>query len=86
VGANTVMALAVTAGLASGLQGHQHHHGAPVDAEAGRDPAHEAHGVTDHGSTPAVTEPGRPVKDMGLSTGGDHAPSGSDGHQHDHHD
>lgn len=32
VGANTVMALAVTAGLASGLHGHQRHHGTPVDA------------------------------------------------------
>ncbi|PND56152.1 hypothetical protein CRM90_18875 [Mycobacterium sp. ENV421] len=74
VGANTVMALAVTAGLASGLQGHQHHHGVPVDAEAGRDAAHGA---------PA--EPGRPVTDMKLSTAGEHPPSSSDGHQHDHH-
>ncbi|MCV7344626.1 hypothetical protein [Mycolicibacterium rhodesiae] len=85
VGANTVMALAVTAGLASGLNGHQHHHGAPVDAEAGGGSAQETHAVTGHGSGPAATEQGRPVTDMKLNTGADHAPSSPDGHQHAHH-
>jgi hypothetical protein len=96
LGANAVMAGAVTVGLASGLQGHGHHHGEPAEAEAGLVPAHDAH-MADHEhqvvppAPPPGTESGLPVTDMSLSTGGDHhsesvTPAEVDGHQHNHGD
>jgi hypothetical protein len=87
LGANAVMAGAVTVGLASGLQGHGHHHGGPAEAEAGLVPAHDAHMAGhDHYVVPSIpssdgvappapapgAESGLPVTDMSLSTGGDH--------------
>lgn len=89
VGANTVMAGAVTVGLASGLQSdHHHHHGKPAEAGAEHVPVHDAHMAGhDHqgvpvapppdGVTQPATAPGLPVTDLSLKT---------DGHQHDHDD
>ncbi|WP_167098026.1 hypothetical protein [Mycobacterium sp. DL592] len=57
LGANSVMAVAVTVGLASGLQGH--HHDLPPAATATH---------TDSAQTPHA----EPVTNMGLHTGGDH--------------
>ncbi|ULP35036.1 hypothetical protein MJO55_17170 [Mycolicibacterium rufum] len=83
LGATTIMAGAVAVGLASGLQGHDHHHGA--DAEAG----------AVHGPTPDTPvgghhqeEPAAPVAVRAVPPA---APAASpapeaDGHQHDHHD
>jgi len=70
IGANTVMAGAVTVGLASGLQGHHHHHGAPAEI-AEQVPVRDAH--TD--GHPQPTDQGRPLTHMVLTT---------DDHQHDH--
>ncbi|WP_179470164.1 hypothetical protein [Mycolicibacterium vinylchloridicum] len=89
LGANAVMAGAVTVGLASGLQGQHHHHGGPAEAE--RAPGHHAD-VTDHDlQVVPVAPPGLPVTDMSLNTAGDHhsespAPAEADGHQHSHGD
>ncbi|WP_144418227.1 hypothetical protein [Mycobacterium sp. EPa45] len=85
LGANTVMAGAVTVGLASTLQGHHHHHGA--EAEAGQEPAHTTHmeghphhadptvppggGPTQPSPAAVPGEPGRPVTDMKLNTHSD---------------
>ena len=91
VGANAVMAVAVTAGLASSLSGHGPHHHGPAEA-------HDAHQVTrelpaaEHhhvpapevmpheeamtGPAPAPADAGRPMVESSLHT---------EGH-HDHHD
>lgn len=86
LGANTVMAGAVTVGLASALQGHGHHHGGPAGAEAELVPAHDAHvAVHDHHVAPLIpsgdgvtvpapppgSESGLPVTDMSLTTDGE---------------
>lgn len=62
LGANSVMAVAVTVGLASGLQGHHHHEPAPLTTPAA--PAAPAES--------AQTPHAEPVTNMGLHTGGDH--------------
>jgi hypothetical protein len=64
LGANTVMAGAVTVGLASLFQGgHQHHHGT-VEVQA------EHHVMPEHHPPAAGSEPASaPVTDMGLQTG-----------------
>lgn len=57
LGAQTVMAFAVVAGVVSALAGHQHRHGSvPAEAESAHVPAGA----------------GLPVTDMGLHTGGGH--------------
>lgn len=70
IGANTVMAGAVTVGLASGLQGHHHHLGGPAEV-AEQVPARDA-GPDGH---PQPADQGRPLTHMVLNT---------DDHQHDH--
>lgn len=58
LGAQTVMAFAVVAGVVSALADHQQHHGSvPVEAQSGHH---------------APAEQGVPVTDMGLHTGGGH--------------
>lgn len=86
LGANAVMAGAVTVGLASSLQGHHHHSGA--ETEAGQQSAHDTHmdGHLHHADpkvppsggstqpTPAAVpvESGQPVTNMKLNTHGGH--------------
>ena len=98
LGATSIMAVAVTVGLASGLQGH--HHG--VEAEAGHGPTTDEH-LGDHHDE----EPTAPGEGAGAQTFDHHsessvvpgivvvqppaapaAPPAPDdgGHQHDHHD
>ncbi|KAA0108850.1 hypothetical protein [Mycolicibacterium sp. P1-5] len=83
LGANAVMACAVTVGLASSMQGHHHHH----EAEAGQQPGHNTHmDGHSHDADPMVppsggapqpspvavpVESGRPVTDMKLDTHSD---------------
>ncbi len=90
LGANSVMAAAVTVGLASSLQGHHHHHGAEVEAEAEEESAHDGHmaghqhgedpvaptdaGLTQPSPATAPGESGRPLTDMRLSIDGDQSP------------
>ncbi|WP_059017001.1 hypothetical protein [Mycobacterium sp. M26] len=60
LGANVVMAVAVTVGLASGLQGHEHgQHAEPMAIPAAPEQADQA-------------EPAQPVTNMGLHTDGHH--------------
>ena len=70
IAANTVMATAVTAGLASSLQGHQHHHDDVADAQGGSRVEPVA---------PKSPEAGLPVTDMSLHSAGE---SAADGHRH----
>lgn len=64
LGAQTVMAFAVVAGVVSALAGHQHHHGsAPAEAQSG-------HQVQSGHHDPV--EAGLSVTDMGLHTGAGH--------------
>ncbi|MBB3600880.1 hypothetical protein FHT40_000513 [Mycolicibacterium sp. BK556] len=89
MGANAVMAGAVTVGLASGLQGQHHHHGGPAEAE--QVPGHHADVTTGHDRHEPAPAPGLPVTDMSLNTEGDHhpesaAPVEADAHQHSHSD
>lgn len=102
LGATTIMAGAVAVGLASGLQGHDHHHG--VEAEAGHGAA-----TGDHEGGHHHEEPAAPVQSGVTQTYGHHSESPvapgaaavpppsapapasppapeADGHQHDHHD
>ena len=58
LGANAVIAVAVTAGLVSSLQGHHHHHSAVTEADGHPDAIHD--------------ELGQPVTDMSLHDDGDH--------------
>ena len=82
MGANTLIAGAVTVGLAASLQGQQHHHhGVATEAQGEHHATHEAHmdGGTHIGETkrpPGPTpEAGLPVTDMALDTEGDHNPA-----------
>ena len=61
LGANSVMAVAVTVGLASGLQGHRHD--LPPLSTPATTAAHTESAQTPHAE---------PVTNMGLHTGGDH--------------
>lgn len=80
LGANAVIAVAVTAGLVSSLQGHHHHHSAVTEADGHPDAIHD--------------ELGQPVTDMSLhapaATPVKPAPADSvveaDGHSHHHDD
>jgi hypothetical protein len=88
MGANTVMAGAVTVGLAASLQGHHsHHHGGAAEAQVGHEAVHDAQmeghhhdaDPADHADpavppshAPAPAESGLPVTDMGLDIGDDH--------------
>ncbi|HEX9832425.1 MAG TPA: hypothetical protein VGA66_04935 [Mycobacterium sp.] len=56
LGANTVVAAAVTAGVASGLHGHDHHHQAPHEAQGEYQAPHSEHAAGHHNnqSEPAV--------------------------------
>lgn len=51
IGANTIMAGAVTVGLAASLQGHHHHHGGTTEAQADHHGGHEAHTEGHHDGT-----------------------------------
>ncbi|OKH76511.1 hypothetical protein EB72_00230 [Mycobacterium sp. SWH-M1] len=99
MGATTIMAAAVTVGLASGLQGHHHHHGVEVEAESGHGPTGDDHGHGDRGqpaspaqsgATPYGHHSGSSVE-QGVAAVPQTAPASSPtpdagGHQHDHHD
>ncbi|MBX7455481.1 hypothetical protein GR927_46505 [Mycolicibacterium sp. 3033] len=100
LGATTIMAAAVTVGLASGLQGHHHHHG--VEAEAGHGPTADEHVGDHHQHEPAAPGDGGGAQTFGHHSGYSEGPGivpvplpaapatppapGADGHQHDHHD
>jgi len=84
MGANTVMAGAVTVGLVASLQGHhQHHHGGAVEAQREHEAVHDAHMEGHHHDAdhadpavppdhaPAPAGSGLPVTDMGLHTADD---------------
>lgn len=91
MGATTIMAGAVTVGLASGLQGHHHDHGA--EAEAGHGPTTDTHVGIHQQEKPAA-----PVQSGVTQTYGHHSESPAepapafapapeaDDHHHDHHD
>ncbi len=86
LGASTVMAAAVSVGLASSLQGHGHHGGA-TEAEGGHPATHDGHMDGHHDPKPLAPpdEAGRPVTDMRLETGGhphDDAPAPDGDHHH----
>lgn len=102
LGATTIMAGAVAVGLASGLQGHDHHHG--VEAEAGHGAATDDHEGGHHHEEPAapvesgVTQTYGHYSESPVAPGAAAVPPPSapapawppapeaDGHQHDHHD
>ncbi|MEW5810023.1 MAG: hypothetical protein AB1925_11245 [Actinomycetota bacterium] len=100
LGATTVMAGAVTVGLASGLQGHQHHHGVGVEAEAGHAPSsdtavdgHHHEELTAPSESGAIhpyghhpESPESPVPPEAVAVPQSPAAPATDGHQHDHHD
>lgn len=87
LGANTVVAVAVTAGVASGLQGHNHHH-EPAEAQGEHHGAHSEHTDGHHNqlepaapmdahvapppTAPAPVEPGLPPTDSAHEADGDH--------------
>lgn len=96
LGATTIMAGAVAVGLASGLQGHHHDHGAGVEVEAGHAPPGEGHAGGHHHEAPATPPENGAVQPYGrrpesapsetVAVPQSPAPPDADGHQHDHHD
>lgn len=94
MGANALMAGAVTIGLVATTQGHHHHHhGAVVEARGEHPATHQGPAQQRENPMPAPA-PQQPVTDMGLRGGepaptAPSAPAGSDtaedGHLH-HHD
>jgi hypothetical protein len=100
MGANTVMAGAVTVGLVASLQGHHHHHhGVAAEAQGAPHATHEAH-MDDHhedavGSlaggatkpTPAAVAPAaRPEPAQPQTPAADSDHDEADGHEHHHED
>lgn len=87
LGANTVVAAAVTAGVASGLQGHDHHH-APEEAQGEYQAPHSEHTpghhsqsepavpldaqVTQPSTAPAPAGPALPLTEPSHDTNGEH--------------
>ncbi|MGZ8801260.1 MAG: hypothetical protein ACXWZL_01200 [Mycobacterium sp.] len=87
LGANTVVAVAVTAGVASGLQGHDHHH-APDEAQSEYQAPHNEHTaghpnqsepavpldaqVTRPPTAPEPAESSLPPTELSHDTDGDH--------------
>lgn len=94
LGANTVMAGAVTVGLASSQQGHDHHHHGGTDAaQAEHQAVHDAHTAGDHrnadpAASPDVVAPQPSSAPTSLESGLPVTDMGleTDGHHHDHHD
>lgn len=93
VGANAVMAGAVTLGLASSLQGgHRHHHGVAETLAEHPAPRNAPVAAHQHAADPtAPPEAGLPVTDMGLDAADGAVPevaveqqSVTDGHHHEH--
>ncbi|TGD89979.1 hypothetical protein BayCH28_05190 [Mycolicibacterium sp. CH28] len=80
LGANGIVAAAVTAGLVSSLSGHGPHDHGPAEAQSGHQVTRDAPVPGHHSSEPSLTgpapaDPGRPMVESSLDT---------DGH-HDHH-
>ncbi|AQT78086.1 hypothetical protein B1R94_00790 [Mycolicibacterium litorale] len=80
LGANGIVAAAVTAGVVSSLSGHSPHHHGPAEAQDGQQVTSEApghqHAAEPSRTDPAPIDPGRPMVESSLHT---------DDH-HDHHD
>ncbi|WP_123027165.1 hypothetical protein [Mycolicibacterium stellerae] len=84
LGANTVVAAAVTAGVASGLQGHNHHHDGSDAAPSGHPAPHSDHHnhsepavpldarVTQPSTAPAPAAPALPLTEPPHDTNGEH--------------
>lgn len=96
LGATTVMAGAVATGLASGLQGHHHDHGADVEVEAGHAPPSDGHVDGHHHEEPAAPSESEAVQPYGhhpessppeaVAVPQSPAAPEADAHQHDHHE
>lgn len=83
IGANTVMAAAVTVGLAASLQGHHsHQHGPAVEAQGEHHDGHEAHMEGRKSHADSDTQPERPHHPVDLQSppvGGSATPVPEDG-------
>jgi hypothetical protein len=83
LGANTVVVVAVTAGVFSGLQGHGHHH-SPLEAEGVPAVVHKEHGAQLVPAAPVASraaKPAAPASPAPRPAVADH--DGDGGHQHD---